>query len=62
MTSTARVSAHCGKDKEVVIQLFAPVPNAESDLLREVVIQDGEGHDIVFYDNLQVVTFERLKA
>lgn len=59
MTSRAVISAHCGKQKEVVIQFLRPVPNSESQLISEKVIQDGESHELVFYDDCHVVTFER---
>ena len=62
MTSVVRASAHCGDKKEMVMQVLRTIPNSESEIVREVILQDGENGEVVVYDDLQVVSFERLKA
>jgi len=62
MTSSVKASAHCSDQKEMVVQVLRPVPNAESEVVRELVLQNGEVSEVVVYDDLHVVSFERVKA
>ena len=44
------------------MQVLKPVPNAESEIVRELILQNGETGEVVVYDDLQVVSFERIKT
>ncbi|MNG41474.1 hypothetical protein D3C84_1306810 [compost metagenome] len=56
MTSSVKVSAHCARDKEVVVV----VTNAGV-LVEEIVLQDGEAREVMIYDERAVSSRERLK-
>lgn len=55
MTSRVVVTAHCGKDKEVVFQLWGK--NTEV----EYLLQDQETKALSIYDDIKVCAFERNK-
>lgn len=59
MTSIVVCKAHPGKDKELVVQVFNVIPNADAELVSEVVLKSGETYEAVVYDNRQVISFER---
>ena len=55
MTSRVMVTAYCGKDKEVVFQLWGK--NTEV----EYLLQDQESKELSIYDDIKVCAFERKK-
>lgn len=59
MTSVLLAKAHPAQGKELVVQVFNIVPNADAELVSEKVLQNGETYEAVVYDNRQVVSFER---
>lgn len=59
MTTTVVVQAHCASDKEVVINCKDYVTG--SDILEPVVIQDGQEHRQVVFDNRVLTVTERVK-
>lgn len=56
MTTSIRVSAHCSKDTQV--RISKKVPNGANP---DVVIQDGESHELAVYDDYVVSIKEELK-
>lgn len=54
MTTSVIVKVHCAAEKEVVIRTIG-------NNTKDVVINDGDVHEVVVYDNLQVQVEERFK-
>lgn len=65
MTSTVVVNAHCGPDKEVLIELIDAKRyhsyQTEDILVKTVCIQDGETYSECVYDALYVTVREVTK-
>lgn len=58
MTTSVIVHAHCDPEaKEVKITLHRPNPEDDTD----IIIQDGESHQDVVYDDIQITVGEQLK-
>lgn len=56
MTSSVKVSAHCARDKEVVV-----VVTNGGVVVEEIILQDGESREVMIYDARAVSSHERLK-
>jgi hypothetical protein len=54
MTTTVIIKAHCSPDKQVKIGISGGTPE-------EVILQDGEVHETVVYDDREVSIKEELK-
>jgi hypothetical protein len=62
MTSTVKVTAHCGPTKEVYVGVVVGeigVPGTPTDV---TILQDGETTEKYIYDNRMIVSYERIKA
>lgn len=60
MTTTVIVKAHCAPEKEVHIDVIGD-PCAPKFEPFKVVLQDGETHELVVYDNKAVTVSEAIK-
>lgn len=56
MTSSVKIDAHCGDDKEVVVFIYSGLGSIETHTL-----QDGEGATYHIYGDKSIETFERMK-
>lgn len=60
MTTSVKVSAHCASGKQV--RISRGVPGVDSAVNEpDVVIQDGETHEQVVYDDFVISVKEELK-
>lgn len=55
MTTTVRVEAHCGSDKEVVIEVD------DRGMWQSETLKDGEKRDVYAYDARKITVYEREK-
>ena len=56
MTSKVAITAHCSKDKEVIVLIYSGLGSTETHIL-----QDQENREFYIYDDRSIETFERIK-
>lgn len=59
MTTAVRITAHCSKDKEVLVHVIVDGAISTNE---SVVLQDGEVIELYAYDNRSITVAERAKA
>lgn len=58
MTSSARFSAHCSNEKELVVV----VSSALTETLEKYVLNNGETKEVYLFEDRAVLSYEQLKV
>jgi hypothetical protein len=58
MTSSAKFSAHCSNEKELVVV----VGSATAGTLEKYVLNNGETKEVYLYDDYAVLSYEQVKV